>query len=287
MDDIEQYRPLLFSIAYRMLGSVMEAEDIVQETFLRYQTIAPDKVESPKAYLMTVVTRLCLDHLKLARHQRETYLGPWLPEPIVTDEQLMRNEPFVTVSRLETISMAFLVLLEALSPLERAIFLLREVFDYDYPEIARMVGKSESACRQLFSRAKKHITLNRPRYQTTAEDHERLLTSFLQAIQLGELSPLLNILAEDVISWSDGGGQARAAIRPVHGREAVARLLLGLRRFATADMQLQIMPLNGWPAIIIRNGAGKAIQVIMIEVSDGLIRAFRLINNPHKLKHLS
>lgn len=286
MNDFELYRTLLFSIAYRMLGSVMEAEDIVQEAFLRYQAVAPQQIESPKAYLMTIVTRLCLDQLKSARQQRETYIGPWLPEPIIAGDNAFGIEPATAMNQLESISMAFLVLLEALSPLERAIFLLREVFDYDYPEIASMVGKSEGACRQLFSRAKKHIADNRPRYQTTQEEHNRLLVSFMQAIEVGELSPLLGLLAEDVTSWSDGGGRVQAATRPVHGRDAVARLLLGLRRFATDDMQGHIMMLNGASAIVIRNRANQVILVITLETGDGLIRAVRLINNPDKLKHL-
>src|SRR5262249_31056072 len=186
LERFETYRPLMFSIAYRMLGSITEAEDIVQEAYLRYQAISPERIVSHKAFLSTVVTRLCLNHLELAKVQREAYIGPWLPEPVLTeiDERLT---PGHQAELHESLSMAYLVLLEQLTPTERAVFLLREVFDYDYQEIAAMVGKEEAACRQLLSRAKKHIAEHRPRFKPTPEAHRQILNHFIQAVGSGEL----------------------------------------------------------------------------------------------------
>lgn len=280
METFESYRPLLFSIAYRMLGSAMEAEDIVQEAYLRFQSAR--QVQSPKAYLSTVVTRLCLDRLKSAREQRESYIGPWLPEPVITADL----EPEQEASLVDSISMAFLVLLENLTPLERAVFLLREVFDYDYAEIADMLGRDEAACRQLFSRAKKRVAEQRPRFKSSPEEHNRLLANFMQAVTVGELAGLTALLAEDVTLWSDGGGKVQAATRPVHGRDAVARLLLGIRRFAPEGMQIELAPINGEMGIILRNADAAPLFAVTLETGDGLIRAFRLVVNPDKLKHL-
>src|SRR3954466_16146302 len=202
----EAYRPLMFSIAYRMLGSVTEAEDIVQEAYLRYQATPTDEIVSHKAFLSTIVTRLCLNQLQSARAQREAYIGPWLPEPVLTgvDE---RFAPLQQAELHESLALAFLVLLEQLTPLERAVFLLREVFDYDYAEIAAIVGKAEAACRQLLRRAKQHIADHRPRFKPTPEAHRQILTHFLQAVGSGELAGLLAMLADDVELWADGGGK--------------------------------------------------------------------------------
>jgi len=222
-DRFEEYRPLMFSIAYRMLGSITEAEDIVQDAYLRYQAASPERIVSHKAYLSTVVTRLCLNHLELAKIQREAYIGPWLPEPALTDLD-ERFTPAHQAEMHESVSMAFLVLLEQLTPAERAVFLLREVFDYDYAEVAAIVGKEEAACRQLLHRAKQHIADHRPRFKPTPEAHRQILTHFLQAVGSGELAGLLAMLADDVELWADGGGKARGAItRPLRGRDAVAR----------------------------------------------------------------
>lgn len=284
-ESFEAYRPLLFSIAYRMLGSVMEAEDMVQEAYLRYRATPPESIQSEKSFLTTVVTRLCLDQLKSARVQRETYIGPWLPEPLLTDGASLLSSPMNYVSAQESISMAFLVLLESLTPLERAVFLLREVFDYEYAEIAKIVDKEEAACRQLFSRAKKHIANNRPRFKSTPEEHRQMLDSFMHAIADGELEGLMNLLAEDVGWWSDGGGKVTAATRPVHGREAVARLIFALQRFAPENVVTEIAEVNGRPALIFRV-EGKVTGVLAFDVSDNLIRQFRFVVNPDKLKHL-
>lgn len=283
MDNFETYRPLLFSIAYRMLGSAMDAEDIVQEAYLRYQTVSTEQITHPKAFLSTIVTRLCLNHLQSARVQREQYLGPWLPEPLLTVEEA----PSSRLQIHETLSMAFLVLLEQLTPQERAVFLLREVFEYDYAEIAAVIDKSEVTCRQLLSRAKKHIADNRPRFKSSPEEHAAMLARFLKAIEAGELEGLMHLLAEDVTLWADGGGKIPgAATRPIHGRQDVARFLVGISRFAPQDYYLEITQLNGQVALIIRNGSGTAFVVVTFQMLDTLISVFHIIGNPDKLGHL-
>jgi RNA polymerase sigma-70 factor, ECF subfamily len=277
-DSFETYRPLMFSIAYRMLGSAMEAEDIVQEAYLRYQRVPPENIQSHKAFLSTVVTRLCLNHLQTAQAKREEYLGPWLPEPILTDEN-----PSTQVSIHESISMAFLVLLESLTPVERAVFLLREVFGYEYAEIAIIIGKEEAACRQLLSRAKKYIAENRPRFQPSPEKHREILTRFLEAVGEGGLDGLMQLLTEDVTMWADGGGKVRgAAIHPLHGREAVARFVLASTRFAMTGFRHELVEVNGELATIIRDG-DKIVVVMFIEVDQDHVRTIRVIGNPDKL----
>jgi RNA polymerase sigma-70 factor (ECF subfamily) len=284
MDTFETYRPMLFAIAYRMLGSAMEAEDIVQDAYLRYQSVPPESIQSPKAFLGTVVTRLCLNQLESARAQRETYIGPWLPEPVLTGAGAT---PANQVMAQESISMAFLVLLENLTPLERAVFLLREVFDYEYGEIADIVGKEEAACRQLFSRAKKHIAEHRPRFKASPEAHRQLIARFVEAAYAGEMDGLLNLLAEDVTLWTDGGGKARfAATRPVQGREAVATFLRGTQRLVDVEAtRFDTAEINGEPGVIVREH-GKPVVVMTFEVGGGKIRAMRFIGNPDKLKRL-
>jgi RNA polymerase sigma-70 factor (ECF subfamily) len=280
-EQFERYRRLLFSIAYRMLGSAMEAEDIVQEAYLRYRDTPPENIQSPKAFLSTVVTRLCLDQLKSAQVQRETYIGPWLPEPVLTGEGAM-----LPSHDYDSISMAFLVLLESLTPVERAVFLLREVFDYDYAEIARMVGKEEAACRQLLSRARKHVAEHRPRFHSTPQEHQEMIGKFLLAVQAGDLDGLMNLLADDITWWSDGGGKVTAARRPLHGREQVARFVLGLRRLAPQGIRVEIAEINGRPAIVMRYADGTPSFVIVFAVANGKIHRAWAIGNPDKLKHL-
>src|SRR5713101_8875120 len=213
VESFETYRTYLFAIAYRMLGSAMDAEDMVQETYLRYTSTPPETITSHKAFLTTIITRLCMDQLHLARRKREVYPGPWLPEPIITATTLESIDPAERVDREESISLAFLMLLEQLQPLERAVFLLREVFEYDYAEIAAFLGKSEVTCRQWFSRAKKHLGDHRPRFPTSPETQKQLLTGFLQAVNAGEMSTLMNLLAEEVTFWGDGGGKVKGADR--------------------------------------------------------------------------
>ncbi len=228
VEAFESYRTYLFAIAYRMLGSAMDAQDMVQETYLRYSATPKDSITSLKAYLTTIITRLCMDQLHLARRKRDVYLGPWLPEPLITPEALEAVSLEERVEREESISLAFLLLLEQLQPIERAVFLLREVFEYDYAEIATFLGKSEVTCRQWFSRAKKHLGDHRPRFPTSPDTHRQMLTGFLQAAQAGEMAPLMNLLAEDVTLWVDSGGKVKgAATHPIHGRDAVARFSSG------------------------------------------------------------
>src|SRR5215468_8744597 len=226
-ESFESYRPYLFAIAYRMLGSAMDAEDVVQETYLRYQGTPPETITSLKAFLTTILIRLCMDQLHLARRQRESYLGPWLPEPISTAGNADSTNPEERVDTYESISLAFLVLLEQLQPSERAVFLLREVFEYDYAEIAGFLGKSEVACRQSFSRAKRHLADHRPRFRASPDTQKQLLMSFQKAVQAGEMTPLMNMLAEDVTFWADGGGKVKGvAIQQLFGRDEVVRFIL-------------------------------------------------------------
>src|SRR6266481_70075 len=215
VESFETYRPYLFSIAYRMLGSAMDAEDLVQETYLRYQGTPLDAIRSLKAFLTTIIIRLCMDQLQLARRQREVYVGPWLPEPILTTMTAETLDPAERVDMNETISLAFLVLLEQLQPFERAVFLLREVFEYEFAEIATMLDKSEAACRRSFSRAKLHLASHRSRFPASPETHRQLLTAYFQAVQNGEMNALKDQLAEEVTLWADGGGKVKqAALRP-------------------------------------------------------------------------
>src|SRR5437660_6425638 len=285
VESFESYRPYLSSIAYRMLGSAMDAEDMVQETYLRYQTTPAEPIRSLKAYLTTIIIRLCMDQLHLARRKREVYVGPWLPEPILTTTTPSSEDPAERVDREESISLAFLVLLEQLQPFERAVFLLREVFEYDFAEIAAMLDKSEAACRRSFSRAKLHLREHRPRFGASAETHRQLLNGYFQAMETGEITPLMNLLSENVTLWADGGGKVKgAATRPLIGREAVARFSVGARqRFVPpAGFQAEMAEVNGEPALVIRVGA-QAFFVLSIEVEQGRIQAIRIIANPEKL----
>jgi RNA polymerase sigma-70 factor (ECF subfamily) len=261
------------SIAYRMLGSFAEAEDIVQDAWLRWRDTPRDAVLSERAFLATVVTRLCLDQLKSARVTRETYVGAWLPEPVRTDTQV---DP-------ETISLAFLVLLESLSPLERAVYLLHEVFDFSHAEVARMVGKEEPACRQLLHRAREHLQARRPRFAPSRQAHERLLGSFLSACMSGDLDGLKHLLAEDAVAWADGGGKVRgAAPNPIHGAESIARLYVGIAKKAPASLQTEIREVNGWPALVLRVD-GALFDIITMETDGERIHAIHAILNPDKL----
>jgi RNA polymerase sigma-70 factor (ECF subfamily) len=282
-ESFETYRTYLFSIAYRMLGSAMDAEDVVQETYLRYRNTPPETIQSLKAFLTTIITRLCLDQLQLARRKRELYVGPWLPEPIITATTAEAVDPEERVSTEESISLAFLVLLEQLQPFERAVFLLREVFEYEFAEIAMMLGKSEAACRRSFSRAKQHLKQHRPRFSASPETHRQLLGGYLKAVETGEMTPLMNLLAEDVTLWADAGGKIKqAALRPITGRDAVTRFSLGTKRFLPKDYHVELAEVNGQAALIFRAG-GQALLVLAIDVESDQIQAIRIIANPEKL----
>ena len=286
VESFESYRPNLFAIAYRMLGSAMDAEDMVQETYLRYQTTPAEPIRSLKAYLTTIIIRLCMDQLQLARRKREVYVGPWLPEPILTTTTPTSGDPAERVDIEESISLAFLVLLEQLQPFERAVFLLREVFEYAFAEIASMLGKSEAACRRSFSRAKQHLKEHRPRFPASPETHRELLSGYFQAVQTGEMTELQNLLAEEVTLWADSGGKVKgAALRPISGRDAVARFSVGTKRFLPEDYRVEMAEVNRQPALIFRTGE-QALLVLTIEVEEGYIQAIRLIANPEKLARI-
>lgn len=285
-DPFEQYRSLLFAMAYRMLGSAMEAEDIVQEAYLRYRATPPASIRTLKSFLTTIVHHLCIDHLKSAQVRRESYIGPWLPEPILTGDGAAQRSPLGQIIDRESISMAFLVLLESLSPLERAVFLLREVFDYAYAEIAQITGRDEAACRQLFSRAKKHIRENRPRFPASPEVHAQMVGRFMDAFIAGDIEGLTSLLAEDVTVWSDSGGKvAGAARQPIQGREKVARAAISLLSNAPAGTTFEVIEANGLPALLIRV-KGQIIGLLALEVAGDVIRAVRNVANPDKLAYL-
>jgi RNA polymerase sigma-70 factor (ECF subfamily) len=275
---LDRHRPLLFSIAYRMLGSVMDAEDVVQEAYLRWQRAPQAEVRSPKAYLSAVVTRLCIDQLRSARARREGYIGPWLPEPLPT-------KPAPDAALLdESLSMAFLVLLESLNPTGRAVFLLREVFDYDYGEVSRLVDKSEENCRQIARRARQSVAARRPRFESSPEQEERLMGSFLEAYFGGDMGGLLALLSEDVTLWSDGGGKTRAALNPIHGADKVARFFSRILRKAPAGFVVRRASINGRPGLIGYFEDGRPQSVATFDVAEVSIRAIRLVVNPEKLR---
>jgi RNA polymerase sigma-70 factor, ECF subfamily len=275
-DAFEEYRSLLFAIAYRMLGSAMEAEDIVQKAYLRYRATPLESIRTLKSYLTTIVHHLCLDHLKSAQVRRETY---------ITSDGVSPLSPLHQTMDRESISMAFLVLLESLSPLERAVFLLREVFDYEYVEIAQITKRDEAACRQLFSRAKKHIRENRPRYPASPEAHAKMAGRFMDAFIAGDIDGLMSLLAEDVTVWSDGGGKASSARHPIHGRDKVARASIAMRSHAPEGTTFEVTEVNGLPAVLIRLRE-QILGVVTLEVEGELIRAVRGVANPDKLTHL-
>jgi RNA polymerase sigma-70 factor, ECF subfamily len=283
VESFETYRPYLLSVAYRMLGSMMDAEDIVQETYIRYQAASSQTINSLKAYLTTILVRLCMDQLQLARRKRELYVGPWLPEPILTEERPEVANPATLVETEESISLAFLVLLEKLQPFERAVLLLREVFEYEFAEIASILEKTETACRRSFSRAKQHLVEQRPRFKPTPETHRQLLTSFLTAVQGGDMTALTNLLSENVILWSDGGGKAKTAtLLPIYGRENVIRLCLGSKRFWPENAHFELREVNGQVALVGRVN-GLAWNVMAMDIEHEQIQAIRVLANPEKL----
>jgi RNA polymerase sigma-70 factor (ECF subfamily) len=277
-------RPLMFSIAYRMTGSVGDAEDIVQEAFMRAAADTAS-VGSPKAYLATITTRLAIDYLRSARVRRESYLGTWLPEPLVTDEA---PGPAEQAEMSDSLSMAFLTLLEKLSPAERAVFLLREVFGYGYDEIAVTAGKSEAACRQLFARARRGISEGRPRYGTSRADAEELTSIFLDVAGGGELTRLLDRLAPDVVFYGDSGGKGETTFSaPVFGRDRVAEVLtLQIARALALGGRLQPAIVNGRAGVLARDTEDLLIAVMTYDVLDGQLQAIRVVANPDKIRHI-
>lgn len=280
----DSLRPLMFSIAYRMLGSVAEAEDVVQDAFVRMHTAASTgtQIESPEAFATTVTTRLAIDALRSARVRRERYVGPWLPEPWLTSG----DEPAMRAETADTLSSAFLVVLETLSPLERAVFLLREVFQYDYEQIARIVERSETNCRQLMTRARRSVEERRPRFEPSREQRDRLAEEFLRACRTGDIDELERLLADDVMFHGDGGGQAPARRVPVTGSLQVARFLAGLVRYGDRlTVRYEFVHVNGAPGIAVHTDDG-VVGVMSLIVADNRIQALHNVINPDKLQHL-
>ena len=283
----DELRPLLFSIAYRMVGTASDAEDIVQEAFLRFHRESENgvSVESPKAYLSTITTRLSIDHLRSARVRRESYPGTWLPEPLLADPQPDVGDHAETA---DSLSLAFLVLLESLTPVERAVFLLREVFDYSFEEIAAVVGKSEQNCRQIAVRARRQVEAKRPRFQASEERRRELAQRFFDAVLEGDQAGLLDLLAADVVVYADAGGAGGGLPKPVHGKDKVARLLpratSGRERLGVVEMRF--VPINGQPGMVFLAAGGRPVLVVTVDIADDQVQAIRAIGNPEKLRHL-
>jgi RNA polymerase sigma-70 factor (TIGR02957 family) len=284
---LDELRPTSFAIAYRMLGSVAEAEDVVQEALLRVHRAleAGDRIDSPRAFVATVTTRLAIDELRSARARRERYVGDWLPEPIITDRD---DDPARRAEMADSLSMAMLVLLESLSPEQRAVLLLRDVFDYRYDEIAGIVGKSEDNVRQLAVRARRHIEERRPRFETSREQRDELARRFFAAAQAGDLSGLESLLAHDIVLTGDGGGKVPALARSLHGRNRVARTLLGWTRLGARIPGVSLRPVevNGTAGALLLDGEGRLIGVWTLEIAGGQIHAVNSVVNPEKLAHL-
>lgn len=280
-------RPLLFSIAYRMLGRVMDAEDILQEAYLRWERAAETDIRDAKAFLTAVVTCLCIDQMRrdviIAAHsQRETYIGVWLPEPLLADET---SSPSDAAELSESLSFAFLVLLEKLSPVERAVFLLREIFEYEYADIARIVNKSEANCRQLVKRAHDHVRANKPRVKPSRETEQKVLNNFVSAMFHGDVAGLLTLLSPDITFVSDGGGKAVSARRPIYGADKVSRFLFGVYKKIPPDFTFEVGRANGYPAFLAFS-EGKPYMVMAFELAGDTICNIYNVRNPDKLRHL-
>ena len=282
-EEFEDLRGLLFSIAYRILGSVAEAEDAVQETWLRFEATATQPT-STKAFLSAVVTRISIDVLRSARVRREEYVGQWLPEPLVDDPY---EDPARSAELADSVSMAALLLLERLSPLERAVFVLRDVFGFGFPEVAAAVGRSEVACRQLAARARRHMDGGRTRFEADRRERDELAARFFDALLGGDVDGLRELLAADVQMVGDGGGKAPALARIVHGADNVARVLaVNLPLFAEIDATIEPCQLNGDPGAVLRDRLGRVVGTMTLDVLDGRIQAIRSVVNPDKLGHV-
>ncbi len=282
-EEFEELRPLLFSIAYRILASVSEAEDAVQEAWLRYAA-SPANPSSAKAFLSAVVTRVSIDVLRSARVRREEYVGPWFPEPLLTDPY---QDPERSAELADSVSMAALLLLERLSPLERAVFVLREVFAFDFAEVASAVGRSEQACRQLAVRARRHMDEGRPRFEADRREREELAERFFDAFREGDIDSLQELLAADVQLVGDGGGKAPALARSIIGSQKVARVLASIFPWLVRiGVRLEPREVNGQPGAICRDRDSKVLVALTLDVLDGQIQTIRSVSNPDKLGHL-
>jgi RNA polymerase sigma-70 factor (TIGR02957 family) len=282
---LDELRPGAFAIAYRMLGSVSEAEDVVQEALLRmHQALqAGERIESPRAFAATVTTRLAINELRSARARREHYVGEWLPEPIITDGD---DDPARHAETADALSLAMLVVLESLSPEQRAVLLLHDVFDYGYAEIAAIIGKSDDNVRQLATRARRHVEQRRPRFQTTREQRDELARRFFQAATQGDLAGLEALLAHDVELTGDGGGKAPTIARPLRGRSRVARLLINSVVARLPEVSWRLAEVNGGPGALYLDAQQRLIGVVALEIAGGQIIGIRSIVNPDKLRHL-
>ncbi|MFF9849532.1 RNA polymerase sigma-70 factor [Streptomyces litmocidini] len=283
VEEFEELRPLLFSIAYRMLGSVSEAEDAVQETWLRYDA-SSTVPESPKAFLSATVTRVAIDVLRSARVRREEYVGPWFPEPLLNDPY---EDPERAAELADSVSMAALLLLERLSPLERSVFVLREVFGFGFDEIASAVGRTEQACRQLLVRARRHMQEGRPRFEADRAERQELAARFFDALKGGDVEGLRNVLAADVQMVGDGGGKAPQLARAIAGADNVAKLLaVVFPRMAQIDITFEPHEVNGQPGAVFRDRDGKVLHTLTLDIADGRVQMIRSVINPDKLAHL-
>jgi RNA polymerase sigma-70 factor, ECF subfamily len=276
-----EHRELLLGVAYRILGRVADAEDVVQDAWLRWERADRDEVANPRAYLVRVTTRLAIDRLRSIKARHEAYVGPWLPEPLLTTPDAA--EP---VERAESVSMAMLIVLETLSPLERAVFVLREAFGYPYPEIAEVLGRGEPAVRQLASRARDHVQQQRPRYDTDHRTRREVVERFLAACVGGDLQTLMGVLAPGVTLIADSGGKARAPRRPILGADKVARFLVGAASQPIPDQRIEVVDVNGTPSVVV-SSAGVPVAVFMVELAGGQIVLVRALANPDKLARLA
>jgi RNA polymerase sigma-70 factor (ECF subfamily) len=287
MSDIELFeslRPLLFSIAYRMLGSVMDAEDVVQEAYLQWQRRGDVEIASPRAFLSTIVTRQAINHLNSARARRETYPGPWLPEPLLKEVEPDTSDRLLLH---ESLSMAFIMLLEQLTPVERAVFLLHDVFVYDFAEIAGIVGRSEANCRQIARRARQHIQAHRPRFDTDRQQQQRLTQQFITACTTGDINQLVAALAEDVTFWGDGGGKAAfSAPNPIVGANNVAAFILGVLQKVPGTLRMTPLTVNGQPGFIFATEHAVG-GVLSLDIVEQRVHAVRFVANPDKLRAIS
>ena len=286
-ETFESLRPLLFAIAYRMLASVSDAEDVLQEAYLRYQRALDDGVAiaSLKAYLSTIVTRLALDHAKSAQQRREEYVGVWLPTPLLGDDGA--DDPAARAELADSLSMAFLLVLERLNPVERAVFLLHDVFGYGHDEIASIVEVSPANSRQIAARARRRVQAERPRFESSPEERDRLAQRFFAAVTEGDVDGLVQVLADDVVTYGDGGGKAPQWAGPIAGAERVARLFAGLGQQARElGVWFDRRQVNGQPGVLVRDRDGAVVSVWVVEIADGAIQAIRSVINPDKLRHL-
>ena len=282
-----QYRGLLFSVAYRMLGSVADAEDMLQETFIRWQQAANEEIRSERAFLITIITRLCINELQSARARREEYVGEWLPEPLITSPSGNRaNDPLGALKADESLSMAFLLLLERLTPIERAVFLLREVFEYEYEEIAHILGQNEANCRQILSRARQHVGDMRRRFEASTGEHQALFQRFIQATRSGDMQALVDLLSSDVVLHTDGGGKAVALPKEVHGAANVAATIIDrVGKTLPKNLVPRMTKINGKPGIVSYLN-GKPFSAFTVDISGGRVQAIYVVSNPEKLAHL-